>query len=172
MGAMLMIDLQRLRRDAAAIGVEVGSDDPFWEGTEIDLAVPMQVRVRAELTASHNVWVRGSFATRIRSGCRRCLEPMEIDVAESFEMLFDSEIGPADEDFNLYILDAQADELDLKPPIRERVLLKVPSYPLCREDCHGLCVHCGANLNEGDCGCRVVERDPRWGPLLEAKGGS
>jgi len=36
--------------------------------------------------------------------------------------------------------------------------------PLCMEDCAGLCPQCGANRNEGDCGC-VAPRDPRWANL-------
>ena len=32
---------------------------------------------------------------------------------------------------------------------------------LCREDCRGLCPHCGKDLNEGLCGCRSAEpEDP------------
>ena len=44
-------------------------------------------------------------------------------------------------------------ELDLRPSVREQWLLAVPSFVLCREDCKGLCPHCGADLNLGPCGC-------------------
>lgn len=33
------------------------------------------------------------------------------------------------------------------------IITHFPSKVLCREDCKGLCPHCGANLNEGDCNC-------------------
>jgi uncharacterized protein len=29
----------------------------------------------------------------------------------------------------------------------------LPLQPLCRRECKGLCPQCGANLNEGECGC-------------------
>ena len=32
---------------------------------------------------------------------------------------------------------------------------------LCREDCKGLCPHCGKDLNEGPCGCEPRQIDPR-----------
>ncbi len=31
--------------------------------------------------------------------------------------------------------------------LREQVLLAVPLKAICREDCKGLCPHCGKNLN-------------------------
>ena len=54
--------------------------------------------------------------------------------------------------------------IDLGLLARDAVVLELPMAPLCREDCAGLCAHCGANLNEGDCGC-VAPHDPRWANL-------
>ena len=54
--------------------------------------------------------------------------------------------------------------IDLGLLARDAVVLELPMAPLCREDCAGLCVQCGANRNEGDCGC-VAPRDPRWANL-------
>ena len=45
------------------------------------------------------------------------------------------------------------DTIDLAEPIFAAILMETPYVVLCREDCKGLCPHCGANLNEGDCGC-------------------
>jgi uncharacterized protein len=57
------------------------------------------------------------------------------------------------------------DQLDLTDVVREVVLLDVPSTPLCRPDCAGLCLTCGANLNDGSCGCVAAPADPRWAAL-------
>ena len=37
---------------------------------------------------------------------------------------------------------------------------------LCSEDCKGLCPRCGANLNDGPCGCKR-EVDPRLAVLAK-----
>jgi len=42
---------------------------------------------------------------------------------------------------------------DLTELLRQSILLALPMRPLCSEECKGLCPHCGANLNEGPCGC-------------------
>jgi uncharacterized protein len=37
-------------------------------------------------------------------------------------------------------------ELDLEPVVRDAISLAEPIAPLCRQDCPGLCVTCGAEL--------------------------
>ena len=44
-------------------------------------------------------------------------------------------------------------QIDLLPALRENLILAAPQHPLCQESCAGLCQVCGANLNEGVCGC-------------------
>ena len=52
-----------------------------------------------------------------------------------------------------------------------QVVLDLPFQPLCRDDCSGLCVECGANLND-DPGHRHEARlDPRWDALRGLEGG-
>jgi uncharacterized protein len=43
--------------------------------------------------------------------------------------------------------------------------LSLPSSPVCRPDCKGLCPHCGQDLNEGSCDCHTEAVDPRWAAL-------
>jgi uncharacterized protein len=42
--------------------------------------------------------------------------------------------------------------IDLDPVVREQVLLALPVSVVCRDDCKGLCMTCGQDLNEEDCG--------------------
>ncbi len=48
----------------------------------------------------------------------------------------------------------EGDHLDLRPLVRDALLLELPLAPLCQEDCRGLCPTCGADLNLGPCECR------------------
>jgi len=63
----------------------------------------------------------------------------------------------------------QGDGILLEDVLREQVLLALPLKVTCREDCKGLCVHCGKNLNEGPCSCATVMEDPRWTALREIR---
>jgi uncharacterized protein len=55
--------------------------------------------------------------------------------------------------------------IDITEDVRQTVLIAVPLKLLCREECLGLCPHCGKDLNEGPCDCRPVEVDSRWDKL-------
>jgi uncharacterized protein len=59
--------------------------------------------------------------------------------------------------------------INFSPALREAVLLAVPPSPLCKEDCKGLCLTCGQDLNEADCGHVQKTVDPRWGALRKLK---
>jgi len=43
--------------------------------------------------------------------------------------------------------------IDFDPEIRDQLILSYPVKPLCREDCRGLCLGCGRDLNQGSCNC-------------------
>ena len=50
--------------------------------------------------------------------------------------------------------------IDLEPLLNAAVLLETPLMPLCRPECLGLCPTCGANLNDGPCGCAPRSAEP------------
>jgi uncharacterized metal-binding protein YceD (DUF177 family) len=81
--------------------------------------------------------------------------------------------GPPDElsedDDEIRTIEAGAMEIDLLPHLREELLLTVPPYAECKDECRGLCPGCGVNLNEEDCGCGEKESDPRWDALRALK---
>jgi uncharacterized protein len=70
---------------------------------------------------------------------------------------------------NIAYLHADADKIILDDDVRDYALLAVPMKRLCNDYCKGLCIKCGKNLNEGDCGCDHDNIDDRWLPLLELK---
>ncbi len=94
--------------------------------------------------------------------CRRCAEPVSGELSiHVHERYADAPLARSSDEELYPIVD---DDLDLGPLVRDAVVLELPMAPLCRPDCAGLCPRCGANLNEGDCGC-VAPRDPRWANL-------
>src|SRR2546422_2859983 len=46
-----------------------------------------------------------------------------------------------------------------RPAVREELLLAVPQWVVCRDDCRGLCPRCGKDLNAGPCGCPAAPAD-------------
>jgi uncharacterized protein len=46
------------------------------------------------------------------------------------------------------------EEIDLRDGIQEQVVMTFPLRTVCAQTCKGLCPKCGADLNQGDCGCK------------------
>jgi uncharacterized protein len=59
----------------------------------------------------------------------------------------------------------EGDLLDLEPVLRDAVVLSLPFQPLCRDDCPGLCVECGARLADDPDHQHDEAIDPRWAAL-------
>ena len=125
------------------------------------------------------VLVRAKFRIPLTGQCRRCLKPLRLD--ESVELVrtyvpeeqaahrpAEHHAGDVEGSFDPAFVDEETyagKEIDLNPAVREQILLQIPTSPLCREDCLGLCVRCGKDLNEGECGCDRAVVDPRWAAL-------
>ena len=75
----------------------------------------------------------------IFADCSRCLS--------EFEWVFNKDIQLS------YCLESSDVFIDLKPNIREEIILDYPIKPLCSLNCKGLCAKCGKNKNEGGCNC-------------------
>jgi uncharacterized protein len=118
------------------------------------------------------VLVIGQLKTVLELNCNRCLEvfelPAVIQLEEEFRSLVDLQTGahlPQSDEEDEAILINDKNLLDLYEVIRQALLLALPSQRLCQEDCQGLCMSCGKNLNEDDCGCPTESYDPRWDAL-------
>jgi uncharacterized protein len=165
---MLVIDLNRLRREGRVrLEAEVAADDPFWQDLDVTPRGPLDVRLEAQ-QAGHDVVVRGRVRGTFGLGCRRCLEPVTAEIDEDVGLLY-REGEVEEEGGEVLSLPETGTELDLTGPVREQVLLAVPRYAYCREDCRGLCPHCGTNLNHETCDCTPEEPDDRWAPLRQLK---
>jgi len=91
----------------------------------------------------------GSFSTTVSQPCVRCLDPVvedvEFDVNEMYLLN-----GAEDRDQE-GVFALESDLLDVSDVVRQNLLMEVTEFPLCKEDCRGLCPECGANLNSTVC---------------------
>ena len=111
--------------------------------------------------------------------CIRCLDPVEIVIERKIQELYNYE--PTNErgkkkkrnteDLTSEDLDGaeefmmDGDILDLETPIRDAIVLSLPTNPVCSQDCLGLCPDCGGKWAElpDDHAHEVI--DARWASL-------
>ena len=100
--------------------------------------------------------------------CARCLTPVHGRYETEFVRTVVSEgtlsEEQLEEDIDEYVV-LENGVMDIDEELREELILDFPMRLLCSEDCPGLCPKCGKPRREGDCGCDLTERDPRWDAL-------
>jgi DUF177 domain-containing protein len=162
---------------------EVFQPDVIDLGSDIVQRTALKTSGRAEVVEEHHgkheviqdIRLRGRLSAKLELQCARCLEPVPQDVNREFELLYRPLGVDAGRD-ELSVTDAEAEigyyqgaGILLEDVLREQVLLALPLKVTCSEDCRGLCLHCGKNLNQEQCSCTVPMEDPRWAALREIR---
>jgi uncharacterized protein len=140
----------------ADLGIEV-------LGVPDDSPVELDLRLEAVM---EGVLVTGSAHAELAGECVRCLVDIHEDLVADFQELFvyqESDTGTDDADDDVRRL--EGDLLDLEPVLRDAVVLALPFRPLCRDDCPGLCIECGARLADDPDHGHDARVDPRWAGL-------
>jgi uncharacterized protein len=170
--APLVLDTRELgRRPGSQREVSFSAEAPAELGIEI-LSVPEGSSVDIDLrleAVMEGVLVTGTAQADLEGECSRCLEPIEDTVHVDLQELFvyddphDRSKRPDDQDDDVSRL--EGDLIDLEPLLRDAVVLALPFQPLCRDDCPGLCVECGARLADDPDHRHDAPVDPRWAAL-------
>jgi uncharacterized protein len=129
------------------------------EGTEIELNVRLEAVMEGVLAS-------GTAATSFSGECVRCLDAVGGHVVVDVQELYaypENEAGTEAGEDDLFVVE---DKIDLEQPVRDAIVLALPSAPVCREDCPGLCAECGARLAD-DPSHMHDTTDPRWAALAE-----
>lgn len=119
---------------------------------------PLVLDLRLE-SLSSGIVASGRVRGKWEAVCSRCLASLESEFDLGLREIFEED-PVEDETYPL-----RHEEIDLEQPLRDLVVPELPTVPLCRRECAGLCPTCGVNLNEGECSCEPAPVDPRWDAL-------
>ena len=110
----------------------------------------------------------GSTSLSVLIPCGRCLEPVEISFDIEFEYEIDMKQTDEERKENLDEMSwLKGLEIDAEKLAYNEILLNWPIRVLCKEDCQGICSHCGVNLNKQTCDCDTSELDPRMAAIKD-----
>jgi uncharacterized protein len=114
----------------------------------------------SEITIKCNLQVEAQFT------CDRCLSPFKQILKSSCSIILSyTDLGSINYDETIVPITSLTSEVDITQQIRDSLITSVPMKKLCKEDCLGLCPHCGVNLNFEKCKCDKNSIDARWEPL-------
>jgi uncharacterized protein len=145
--ATLSPGLSRIEAQAEAGELELPATE--WPG-----------RIQATFEVDRNrdlVSVVAQVRAVARLECVRCLKDYDAPLDTDFRVVADrtgtAHGLEAELERDDYMKFHEGRQLDLRQEARESLLLALPITPHCQESCLGLCPRCGADLNEGPCGC-------------------
>lgn len=162
---LMQLDVARLKRspgDSARYSLAVDLPPLDFSGEDIVFDGP----VKAELVVSNNgkvMAVEGMAEGKLELSCSRCLKHFSFD----FKVPVDEKYSLAQEGEKEEIQTFAGDFIDITPEVLNSILLALPMKAVCSEGCKGLCPVCGANLNQGRCGCATEDIDLRFSVLKE-----
>ncbi len=133
----------------AAVGFNRDFDFYFPRYVDDDLVLTEVEGLINVGRTSQGLIVQGNFSGHTTLECVRCLTTFEQPLKWEFTEVYAFKIDDVAE-FGLIV--PEDGQLDLQTIFREYAILEIPIQPICREDCQGLCIECGQNLNEKDCG--------------------
>ena len=151
--------------------IEYGFDIRQLDPLAVDGGADLIVENRGPGLMIDDIRVRATYKGHFEAPCARCLDPVAQGLEGQFDLLFrptgadgdasEHSITTSETEIGYY----QGDGVLLEDVLREQVLLSLPAKILCREDCKGLCPHCGRHLNSETCTCSETVTDPRWSAL-------
>lgn len=179
----MFLEIHELEQHPIDFKEEISPGTLDW-GEDIRQVDQLRVLGRAQLVKEHehgkrqtikDIRLSGELAVGVELACARCLEPVPRNVSRNFELLYrplgadagreELSVTSAEAEVSYY----EGEGLLLEDVLREQVLLSLPLKAICRDDCKGLCPHCGKNLNLEPCGCAESLEDTRWSALKDIR---
>ena len=145
----MILDLRKLKRsgkDWEEFSFNYSPEIELLDIPNAKISLPLKVNGTVTLNGEHAAIVEGEIIYKITGECTRCLEQTEREyVAEFYES-----VEPNNPDG----YEVKNDTVDLRKIVEDTVAINVPLNFLCKEDCKGICVDCGTNLNHAECKCK------------------
>ena len=136
----MKVKVKDIRSEGLQVQEKLASD--LFELAESDivhLLGPIEVKAKIEKTGN-TVIAAADLNGVYAAPCARCLEPVKKKWDE--KIVFD------------FPIKTDTEVIDLGEEIRQEVILNLPPKLLCKEDCQGICLGCGADLNKEKCKCK------------------
>ncbi|MBQ8426419.1 MAG: DUF177 domain-containing protein [Clostridia bacterium] len=145
----MIIDLKKIKRSGKDYEDFYFEYQPELELIDIPnakLINPISVTGRVSLTGEHSCYIDGEIDFSVNGECTRCLK----DTTNRYVIEFSETADSQAED----CYPVKNDTVDLAKIVDDVILINVPVSFLCKEDCKGICLNCGTNLNDGECKCK------------------
>ncbi|QEK12015.1 DUF177 domain-containing protein [Crassaminicella thermophila] len=144
--------------------VEAKIENIGYFGDEIPLVAPVVFKGKI-YNANGEIYIEGIVESTGEFSCYRCLEKFQKKIIGEIHEKLIYESSPQAEIEEYFIIKNNMINIS---EIMENVLISaLPMKIVCDEQCRGLCLVCGENLNKHQCNCEKDEIDPRLAKLKD-----
>jgi uncharacterized protein len=163
-----MSEIMTTKDKVVTINAPIELEKFDYQGSSYEFAHKEPVELTITNLGDRRVMIEGSTNITLTLFCSRCLKeisyPMEISFSREVDFNQTEEERAEGLDETNYIIGYN---LDVDILIYDEVLIGFPMKLLCSEDCKGLCMNCGGNLNEKTCDCDTFGYDPRMSVIRD-----
>lgn len=124
------------------------SEDELSDIRGCEFRTPVKVKGRIYNKAGI-VYLNYSIDFDLMITCDRCLK----ELVRAYHFDFDHIVVPSISNNNDEYIVADGESIELSEIAVSDLLLQLPTKNLCKDDCKGLCMICGCDLNESECNC-------------------
>ncbi len=135
---------------------------------ERDIKLEKPVNITGSIYATEDgEYLSANLTYEYVENCARCLTEFsqKIETVLSAKIIEKSnqQIKKEEDDDEETIIyyDSKDSQLQIEDIVSTSILLSLPMKSVCDEECKGLCVKCGVNLNVEQCNCTTQDIDPR-----------
>lgn len=144
----MILDLKKIKRsgkDSSSFFFEYSPESELIDLPDAKIVLPISVSGAVTLTGEHSAVVDAEVVYTISGNCTRCLNETTKDYAVKISESVDND--------NPDGYPIKNDMVDLTKIVDDAIMINNPTNFLCKEDCKGICLGCGVNLNDGKCKC-------------------
>lgn len=146
---IMILDLRKLKRsgkDKSDFFFEYSPEKDLIDIPSAEIKGAVKVSGSVQITGDHSCYIEGEVVFTVKGECTRCLNDAE--------NVYVAEFKEAVEENNPDGYSVKNDTVDLSIIVDDVIAMNVPVSFLCDENCKGICVGCGTNLNNGECKCK------------------
>ncbi len=160
----MLIDLRELlsgTKDELTVEAHIDMSVVDTGVSEYDITEKNSFELRLCRLGKNKFHISGEGEVVLDIPCDRCLKSVETTVRFVIEQevdLTNNAVGDEEQEEKDYI---DGYNLDVDRLVFGEIMLSMPGKTLCKDDCKGLCLVCGADLNVAECGCDREVLDPR-----------
>ena len=121
-----------------------------YMGDEIEYVGPVSIK-GSIVNSDEFLRCTATISATLLLTCGRCLTRYEYPLCTELDAHFTTNEAEYNDNIDLFTYNGES--IDLNEAVISSIVIAIPNLKLCTEDCKGLCLTCGANLNDGPCKC-------------------